>query len=686
MAKLEVFPFGISPDVTRKARTFRVPSQSRRCQVDLIQIDFNGERRPINPYIFGTSVLAFDECQKTNDPDCVNSGIRTNWGYGVWDADNNQPNPNAVVLAQQAGIKCLRFPGGCGSHKYNWKEAIGPLEDRPMFKFGVDEFLQLCNEIGAKPIIVLSDFEGTNEDLFDLIEYLNSPDTSSGWGKVRADNGHPEPYNVEWFEFGNESWHGDHISVRYMTPEHYAERYLDLRERIKTSYPDVKLGAVLQSGHGKCCLTDWDIRVLKAIGSNVDFIIWHCYTGRRLDGVTDDPEKIFGVLFEESGNLECRYANFLQMVYELIGKEVPVAFTEFNGSLAGYDYPYRHSLGNAVNIADMIRAFLLFGDKILCANYWNFVNEYWGMAYNSDPTDVSAPYHKRPNYCVFELFNGRFGTKLIPVQRMPSVQNFISFEEPRLIYQFSNDLDWIRTYSGSDVDIEMAPEYVKVSFVDAEETDTYRFLVKTTDIAVDPLKVYKFTGHVKTENLSATSHIRVSIEDMYGYNHTHYAVWLAAFNDLDEWTEVSCYFIVPSEVSGVHIAISMTSGFGIANGSLYVKDVRIYECGTIDMANPSLTAITSTNETEDKLYVMVVNRDLHQSRWGHIICDGFESDQVVSYSILKGKEVTATNEDFETNVTLDENSKALPFSSNVFTFRFPKHSVTFLELNKRGES
>lgn len=164
----------------------------------------------------------------------------------------------------------VRFPGGClceGTdldNLYNWKNTIGPVEQRQQElnlwrddnwnkhyintnSMGYNEFFQLCADIGAEPIPILNaaltcqgrngygwerdryrngeytdeewqeyldkialkpgtqEFDAYVQDIFDLIEYANG-DENTVWGKVRIENGRKEPYNLKYIGIGNENW------------------------------------------------------------------------------------------------------------------------------------------------------------------------------------------------------------------------------------------------------------------------------------------------------------------------------------------------------------------------------------------------------------------------------------------------------------------------------------------------
>ena len=162
----------------------------------------------------------------------------------------------------------VRFPGGCLAHGdgianiYNWKNTIGPVEQRKGDKniwnyhqsmgLGYFEYLQFCEDIGAKPIpivaagvscqnsarrrgdgqkcIPLEEMDEYIQDILDLIEYCNGPATSE-WGRKRAEAGHPEPFNLEYLGVGNE----DHI-----TPE-FETRFRMIQEAVQAKYPDIMI-------------------------------------------------------------------------------------------------------------------------------------------------------------------------------------------------------------------------------------------------------------------------------------------------------------------------------------------------------------------------------------------------------------------------------------------------------------
>ncbi|MDO3695274.1 alpha-L-arabinofuranosidase C-terminal domain-containing protein [Wenyingzhuangia sp. chi5] len=123
-----------------------------------------------------------------------------------------------VEALKRQGIKAIRYNGsmvdqGADKQLYHWKKMLGPIDERrttlrngfnmyATHSFGIIEMLQFTEAVGAVAIIGMS-MDETAEDIRDFVEYVNGPITSK-WGKLRAEQGHPEPYNLEYIQVDNE--------------------------------------------------------------------------------------------------------------------------------------------------------------------------------------------------------------------------------------------------------------------------------------------------------------------------------------------------------------------------------------------------------------------------------------------------------------------------------------------------
>ena len=182
---------------------------------------------------------------------------------------NHGMRPDLAQLLADMKPQFMRFPGGCfveGNIKpenaFRWERTIGPIEERPGHMnanwgyyttdgIGFHEFLQLAEDIGAKPLYVvnvgiwhggytpLDSLKDTwLKECMDALEYANG-DTSTKYGALRAKNGHPAPFNIEYLEIGNENYNFFMDTNRDQSIQ-YPERYKMFYDAIKAKYPNIK--------------------------------------------------------------------------------------------------------------------------------------------------------------------------------------------------------------------------------------------------------------------------------------------------------------------------------------------------------------------------------------------------------------------------------------------------------------
>ena len=276
---------------------------------------------------------------------CSKSSIRiTMLTTGVLDIEHISLFPQETFNNRSNGLRkdlamalkdlkpgVFRFPGGCIvegtdlSTRYQWKNTIGPVENRPIninrwnytfshkkfpdyyqsYALGFYEYFVLSEDIGAEPLPVLNcglscQYENNDpnqncpvdklepyiEDALDLIEFANGPITST-WGKIRADMGHPAPFNLKMIAIGNEQW-----------GTLYTERLEPFVKAIRAKYPNIKIiGSSGPQAEGK----DFDFLwpEMKRIG--VDLVDEHYYrspewflsNANRYDSYDRNGPKVF---------------------------------------------------------------------------------------------------------------------------------------------------------------------------------------------------------------------------------------------------------------------------------------------------------------------------------------------------------------------------------------------------------
>lgn len=183
----------------------------------------------------------------------------------------NGLRPDLAQTLADIHPRFIRFPGGCVSHGdglkniYRWKNTIGPLEARTPARnlwgyhqsmgLGYLEYFQFCEDIDAEPLPVLAagvpcqnsahhgaDLRGGQQggipmcemdayvqDILDLIEWANGDAKTTKWGKVRAESGHPKPFNLKYIGIGNED----------LITDIFEERFAMIFKAIKEKYPEI---------------------------------------------------------------------------------------------------------------------------------------------------------------------------------------------------------------------------------------------------------------------------------------------------------------------------------------------------------------------------------------------------------------------------------------------------------------
>ncbi|MBQ3874439.1 MAG: carbohydrate binding domain-containing protein [Bacteroidaceae bacterium] len=224
----------------------------------------------------------------------------------------------------------FRFPGGCivegteEGDRYNWKNSVGAVENRPLnlnrwqytfehrfypdyyqsYGLGFYEYFLLSEEIGAEPLPILScglvcqyqnndkvhtpveELKPYIQDALDLIEFANGATTTT-WGKLRAEMGHPEPFNLKYIGIGNEQW-GDNY------PAHQ-KPFIDA---LRKAHPEVKIvGSSGPDSEGKKFDYLWpEMKKLKADLVDEHFYRpadWFLKSGNRYDNYDRKGPKVF---------------------------------------------------------------------------------------------------------------------------------------------------------------------------------------------------------------------------------------------------------------------------------------------------------------------------------------------------------------------------------------------------------
>jgi alpha-N-arabinofuranosidase len=297
--------------------------------------------------------------------------------------------PDILQAVKELHPTCLRWPGGGYVAQYDWKWGIGPQENRERWAhwmwmdydqncFGTDEFIRFCREVNSEPIIVVSvkferpaeEYDSILQDALHWLRYCNAPATDE-WGAKRAANGHPEPYNVKYWEIDNEMWE--------MGIERYEKCVRDFSTAMRKIDPSIKIIA--------CGGFREDEDFIKRSGSYFDYLSLHHY--EQQGGYATGPVR-----------LGQQYDRYAQMIADGPNPNIKLFISEWN--LNSIDWRTGLFAGGFLNMCEA-RDVVAMGAAALFIRRTDAPD--WNNAFiNFDYKDL----FKAPNCQVTELWYDHF--------------------------------------------------------------------------------------------------------------------------------------------------------------------------------------------------------------------------------------------------------------------------------------
>jgi len=283
---------------TSDAQTIPIPSLAREYRKFPLEFTPTADTEDARLEIFGTG-----------------SGTFHIGAVSLMPADNVQGFHAAMIrLYKEAGFKMAKWPGGNFVSAYDWYDGLGDPDKRPprlqpMWQsmvepndVGIHEFVAFCRLLGAEPYVTVNSGFGEARVAAEEVEYCNtSPNTRLG--KLRAENGHPQPFNIRLWCIGNEMygpWQYGHMSLNQYWVKHNSfveamkkvdpsikvtvsgasicEKSLGGAEKKNDFFPDIWEPPVLDKlPYEFGGLNDWDGRLLANCADNIDHLSEHTY-------------------------------------------------------------------------------------------------------------------------------------------------------------------------------------------------------------------------------------------------------------------------------------------------------------------------------------------------------------------------------------------------------------------------
>ena len=209
---------------------------------------------------------------------------------GIYDPESRQADERGFrrdvqAALQEMGITILRYPGGNMLSGYDWRDGVGPREQRPRRRelawqsietnqFGTNEFIEYCRATGIEPMLGVNLGTGTIADAAALVEYCNSP-VGTKYSDLRAQHGYREPHNVRYWCVGNEMdgpWQIGHLDA-----VEYGRKARETAKVMRMVDPDLKLVVCGSSNPDMPTYPEWDRIVLEHTWEHVDYLALHDY-------------------------------------------------------------------------------------------------------------------------------------------------------------------------------------------------------------------------------------------------------------------------------------------------------------------------------------------------------------------------------------------------------------------------
>ena len=445
---------------------------------------------------------------------------------GLYVGENSDiPNENGmrkdvVEALKEMQIPVLRWPGGCFADEYHWMDGIGPKEGRKKMinthwggvvednSFGTHEFFELCRQLGCKAYVNGNVGSGTVQEMSEWVEYITF-DGVSPMADLRKENGHEEPWKLDYFGVGNENW-GCGGNMR---PQYYADLYRRYQTYVRQYHKDAPVSKI-------CCGAnagdyEWTEEVLKTCGPDparfmnglslhyyvtpggwekkgsatvFDVNDWYITLSKALymdELVTKhgtimdkyDPEKKIGMIVDEWGNW----------------------FDVEPGTNPGFLYQ-QNTMRDALVAGVTLNIFNKHCDRVKMACIAQLVNVLQSVILTEGPKMV-----KTPTYHVFHMYRYHQGASLLDsflaenneagdgAYRVPALQESVSVSEDGTV---NVTLANLSVSDAQEVEVEFAalsPQEVSASIV------TQKMDAHNTFDEPEKVKEETFTAYTITE-------------------------------------------------------------------------------------------------------------------------------------------------------------------------------------------
>lgn len=346
---------------------------------------------------------------------------------GIWVGEDSKiPNIKGFrreIIDRLRAIKMpmMRWPGGCFAETYDWRDGIGPRAERPKRinwwtrwdgryepnEVGTHEFIDFCRAADMEPYFAANITTTTPLDIRDWIDYCNSPAGTTSLAEQRAKNGAEQPFNVEWWGVGNETWGGG----GNMTPTVYAHEFRRYSIIMNNTCPGlVLIGSGANGGTWKW--THDFMHEFETSEKHMQGFSLHYYCGKSGDPLTFSAAEWYQMMHqaEKMAGIVDRHWDIIkgfgmEKYARLVVDEWGCWHPDGSGPSKGYNlFEQQSTMRDAMVSALTLNIFNNRCDRVMAAAVAQLVNNLHALFLSGGEHCITTP-----TYHVFDMFKEHMG-------------------------------------------------------------------------------------------------------------------------------------------------------------------------------------------------------------------------------------------------------------------------------------
>lgn len=312
-----------------------------------------------------------------------------------------------IDAAKELKITNMRWPGGNYTADYHWMDGIGPKDKRPVLKdlawgyidsnrVGTDEWVELNKAIGSKNVVCINAGTGTLDEAAHWVEYCNlEPD--SYYPDLRANYGHPKPYDINLWDLGNEvdgsPWIIGHKDAKDYIK--FATEAAKIMRDVDKNIQFIISGSAYYAPDGKW--VDWDRKVITGLRNIASYVSIH--------GYWENSKDYYKYIGEGAMDVERKITTTADIISTvrskyMMTKPIYISFDEWAA--------FGKGLLPTLAMAEYFNAFIRHANVVKMANYT--------MMTSLLSRDMQGHLYKAPDFYVFRMFsNNCRGISLEPL-------------------------------------------------------------------------------------------------------------------------------------------------------------------------------------------------------------------------------------------------------------------------------